>query len=638
MSVMTALYNSYVYCEENDLVDKVENIENETVLLPIYHSNKESQGEDIVEVILNKDSEIVSASFLEKGETAIFPVTEDSVSRSSGIAPHSLSDEVSYLINKDEMKNAAYINHLEKWMRFSKKNNNKSFVFLEIIKKFLNRNNFLEDIFRKCYKEKYISICYNDKEKGKIKVELTYFDNKEKEKMKDITKVFITFKIQNLFNNEKDYSVTNYKQLHKDYIEYIFDEKEKNEKEICDISGKEIYCSSKHRGLFGTSKLISVSNHNETYFGRLKKGEEIISIGYETSQKIHNMLKYFLENGKNNTYLGESSYLINWFSDDINNSENISVTRDIDSLFDIEFIEGNSKSDIYNENILKYLSGNYTKINDTAQYYIMIVNKISNGRLSIKYFRELKKSEFYERISKWYDSISWIGYNFKKKEQERKYPGIYKILDYTYGVEREGKIEFNQKKYKRDLMESLITVMIEGKKIPLSIVKKMYSNVSNRHRYDKTWRTLVETSCSVFKKYYRDYFNKEVSEEMVNNKDRDFLYGRLLAVFEKIEEATFGDDKRSTNAQKLWSAYVNNPGKVMMTLIDKLQPYKRKLESSNRGLYITLEKITQEIITNLMATDDFENNKNKKLKENFIFGYYYQRNEFFKPKNNQEQE
>ena len=174
------------------------------------------------------------------------------------------------------------------------------------------------------------------------------------------------------------------------------------------------------------------------------------------------------------------------------------------------------------------------------------------------------------------------------------------------------------------MIESLITTMIDGKRIPLNIVKKMYFNVSNRQRYDKTWSSVIEMACSIFKKYNIDYKNKEVSEDMFDNKDRDFLYGRLLAVFEKVEEATFGDEKRTTNAQKLWSSFVNNPGKTMNILVDKLQPYKRKLESSKRGLFIMLEKIIQEITINLMATEDFENNKNKKLNENFIFGYYYQ--------------
>ena len=45
MSVLTALYKSYEYCEENGFVDRSEKIDFETVLLPIYHSNKESRDD-----------------------------------------------------------------------------------------------------------------------------------------------------------------------------------------------------------------------------------------------------------------------------------------------------------------------------------------------------------------------------------------------------------------------------------------------------------------------------------------------------------------------------------------------------------------------------------------------------------------
>ena len=146
---------------------------------------------------------------------------------------------------------------------------------------------------------------------------------------------------------------------------------------------------------------------------------------YYIIQYQKRMVKYFLENNKSYTYLGENSYLVNWFSDDINNFENISVTRDASDYLDIFdqeiFEEKVDMADMYNENIIKYLSGNHEKINSRSQYYIMIVNKISNGRVSIKYFRELPKSEFYERVSRWYDTTSWIKYNYKEKKKWKKF-------------------------------------------------------------------------------------------------------------------------------------------------------------------------------------------------------------------------
>ena len=154
MSVLTALYNSYKYCEDNDFVDQSQKIDSETVLLPIYHSNKKSNGNDIIEITLNKNSEVVSVDFLGKEESIIFPITEDSVGRASGIAPHSLADEISYLSEEEKNKNDVYMNNLKEWIDYSKINNKKSIVFLEIIQKFLGKKTFLEEIFKNYYKKR----------------------------------------------------------------------------------------------------------------------------------------------------------------------------------------------------------------------------------------------------------------------------------------------------------------------------------------------------------------------------------------------------------------------------------------------------------------------------------------------------
>ena len=135
MSVLTALYKSYEYCEENGFVDRSEKIDFETVLLPIYHSNKESRDEDIIEVTLDKNAEIIFADYLEKNKKIIFPVTEESISRSSGIAPHPLVEEISYFVEKN--KNEEYIKNLDKWKKLFFFKNHKKF---SKSKKFSRRN------------------------------------------------------------------------------------------------------------------------------------------------------------------------------------------------------------------------------------------------------------------------------------------------------------------------------------------------------------------------------------------------------------------------------------------------------------------------------------------------------------------
>jgi CRISPR-associated protein Csd1 len=76
----------------------------------------------------------------------------------------------------------------------------------------------------------------------------------------------------------------------------------------------------------GNAKIISVGA-KETYFGRFQTGSDVIKVGLETSEKAHLMLKFFLENKNSSVWIADGQYLINWFSDDIENKTKIDVTN-----------------------------------------------------------------------------------------------------------------------------------------------------------------------------------------------------------------------------------------------------------------------------------------------------------------------
>lgn len=95
---------------------------------------------------------------------------------------------------------------------------------------------------------------------------------------------------------------------------------------ICNISGKQEVLVTKHRGLIGNAKLISVSNNIETYKGRFKEREDVFTVGNQTSEKIHLMAKFLLENEHTHAWLGSGQYLINWFSDDLTNETQLDIT------------------------------------------------------------------------------------------------------------------------------------------------------------------------------------------------------------------------------------------------------------------------------------------------------------------------
>ena len=66
-----------------------------------------------------------------------------------------------------------------------------------------------------------------------------------------------------------------------------------------------------------------------------------------------------------------------------------------------------------------------------------------------------------------------------------------------------------------------------------------------------------------------------------NCTDRSYLYGRLLAIADLIEQrATFEEEKgKVTNAKRYMNAFSQRPFRTWQIIEEKLEPYSRKLKS-----------------------------------------------------------
>ena len=116
------------------------------------------------------------------------------------------------------------------------------------------------------------------------------------------------------------------------------------------------------------------------------------------------------------------------------------------------------------------------------------------------------------------------------------------------------------------------------------------------------------------------------------NRDRSYLFGRLLAVCEKVERSTYDqNESREPNAIRLQSVYVNYPLRTLETLHGLLEPYFRKLAPGLREDY-------KNLIGGIMEKfrEEDEPKMNKSLEETYLLGYYLQRAELNKKKNKDE--
>ena len=110
-----------------------------------------------------------------------------------------------------------------------------------------------------------------------------------------------------------------------------------------------------------------------------------------------------------------------------------------------------------------------------------------------------------------------------------------------------------------------------------------------------------------------------------NGKDRNVLFGRLLAVYDYMEQrAMYERDEngkvkegRTTNAKRYWNAYSSRPARTSKTIRENLIAYERKLNDYERKKF---EEWTGEIMTQF-AESQFDNTA---LTELYLPGYYQQ--------------
>lgn len=189
--------------------------------------------------------------------------------------------------------------------------------------------------------------------------------------------------------------------------------------------------------------------------------------------------------------------------------------------------------------------------------------------------------------------------------------------------------------------------IFDGELIPSSMVKSAFNRASNPLAFEETdpakssdvrwrdWEYVLGAACALIKKYYHDYKKEEFAVELeTQRRDRDYLYGRLLAVVDKIEsyarykQGKTKDDARATNAIRYMTAFSQRPFRTWnMLLTQQLNPYIQQLNGA--GYYLNLIGD----IKDLFESGDFESDT--ALDGRYLLGFFAQRQELRKnPENN----
>lgn len=111
-------------------------------------------------------------------------------------------------------------------------------------------------------------------------------------------------------------------------------------------------------------------------------------------------------------------------------------------------------------------------------------------------------------------------------------------------------------------------------------------------------------------------------------KDRNYLFGRILACAEQIERRALiqlgnESEKRLTNAERLRTAFALHPAATTLLLDKKLNPYLNRMKTRN-GMDSQRYAMMQELLHKI-GTENFTN---KRLGELYLVGYADQMMDF----------
>ncbi|MCM1233412.1 MAG: type I-C CRISPR-associated protein Cas8c/Csd1 [Ruminococcus flavefaciens] len=607
------------------------NKNDQVVLLPISHSTFNAQ----IEVTIDQAGNFKDAKKLEKGGdvVTIIPVTEDSAARSSGIAPHPLCDKLCYIAgdytlytgDNKEKYYEAYMKQLQDWVESAY-----THPMIQAIYEYLGKKTLIQDLA--------ISKAVELDDSGRLTDHVKIHGLGQ-------TGANIRFIV---WGSDRPQEVWKNQELYEKYSRYY--QQKAGEKGLCYASGKIEACSDKHpskiRNSADKAKLISGNDESGfTYRGRFTSREQAVSVGYDISQKAHNVLRWLIQK---QGYTRDESAIVCWMvnrdmqlPDIMKNSINAcNEIHDFD--FDFNLILSEDVSDMNRHDTGKYfaekfnnaVNGYIGKFEMNDKVAIIALDAATTGRLSIVYYDELGGKQYADAILNWQRHCRWRRTVKVEKSEGGKgrvtcecTPAPRDMALAAYGTQRAEWLEADSRLLRATVKRLLPCITQKGVEIPRDLIKAAAERASMPQTMSEYiwYNDVLCVVCAMIR------FNYEKGNIIMDNflndniDNRDVLFGRLLAVYDYMEQrAQFEYDEnrkvkemRTTNAKRYWNAYSSRPAKTSKTIKQNLIAYERKLNDFQLKKF---EEWTGEIMAHL-AGNGFDN---RALSEMYLPGYYQQ--------------
>jgi len=365
--------------------------------------------------------------------------------------------------------------------------------------------------------------------------------------------------------------------------------------------------------------------------------DQACTISYEVSQKSHLALRWLLSYERRQAFRNGTQSYVAWESTGI---EPPSPFVNSFELFDkgsaiAQEAAGylGDAGQAFGIRLSKFMKGHAQKLGSSAGIAVLGIDSATGnkGRAAIIFYRELTSSEFLERIELWHVKLAWKQrYDLEKKVVEYiGAPAPNEIAEAAYGdLDKDSK-----RKLLRATIERLIPCIIDGRSLPRDLVEGAIRRTYNRTAFKKTkgkkgkvyenaWEMQLGIACSLYKGWNTKHTYQMGLEE--DRTTRDYLYGRLLAIADFIENRALNvaGENRDTNAAKYMQRFAERPYSTWLHIEKSLVPYQQRLNAKRHGFLVNMKK-ELDAVHCLFVGDEYR--KDIKLDGEFLLAFHCQR-------------
>ena len=603
MSWIEELYKTYENCKDMD-----------DSIVPPYHMLNNTQ----IEIILSADGSLIDAN-REELKNTIIPCTEKSeAARTNNPPPHPLCDKIQFVAEDYKGNKRSFFIKYEKQLR-DWANSDSSHPIVQAVYNYVRKGQVMHDL----------------RSLGKVII-------KPDEEPADL---FVRWKVE-LYDENEPRCWKN-RSLYESWQKFC--ETQDSIDGICMITGKVKTLALKHpkriRHARDGGKIISSNDKSGfTFRGRFTtdvfiirgKKEEVaiqsFSISSDVSQKAHRALRWLIER---QGFRNGEQVIVAWAVSGKVIPDPFADTMTIFRALDDDTILPTSEnliSDVgqtFAKNLSKKIAGYSSKLTSADKIIIIGLDSVGPGRISITFYRELTGSEFLIKIENWHNDFAWQFRSFMEGDKMGYDYLVYApspktIVEACYGKKVDDKL-------KKSAIERLLPCIIDGKQLPFDMVNTAVMRASKRMGLEKwIWEQLLSVACALYtgynireSKYYINKTGKIMALEDERT-DRDYLYGRLLAIAEHLEEVALNvtNEKRETTAARLMQRFADFPFSTWRTIELSLIPYKSRLQV-NRLAFLKKMKNLMDEIHSKFESEDYE--KDDRLSGAYLLGYHCQR-------------